>query len=148
MILRPNPDSTALSDLDNDDVIQAKHVLDLPHELLDEVFSYLDVAGICSSVRVCRPFLHLAEPYLYRDIVILEGGQAAALVDAFHQNPSRVKWVRSLLVSTKFGEDEGLQTLPPWIIEVLLSPYARRYFTKTRRWTTSGTSAWRHRIAT
>jgi hypothetical protein len=118
MILRTIPDSSAMSDQDAIiDVTAVKHLLDLPQELLDEVFSYLELSDISCSIRVCQSFLLLAQKYLYRDITILRGGQAAALVEAFHQNPARVKWVRSLLVSTRFGDDDGLQALPPWIIE-------------------------------
>jgi hypothetical protein len=100
------------------DVMAANHVLDLPPELLDEVFVYLDIADLCRALRVCQLFNRLAEPHLYRDIKVLRGSQAADLVHAFHRNPLRVKWVRALLVSTKFGDDDGLHSLPPWIIEV------------------------------
>lgn len=96
----------------------AVNLLDVPPELLDQVFAHLDTTDICRSVRVCKLFHVAAEPYLYRDIKLLRGSQAEALVYAFSQSPARVRCVRSLLVSTKFGDDYGLHALPPWLIEV------------------------------
>jgi hypothetical protein len=151
----PVPQHEAMPDYSaTRDVIAVQHVLDLPRELLDEVFSYLSVPDICASIQVCRLFHALAEPHLYRDITVLRSSQAAALVNAFQENPARVKWIRSLLVSTKFGDDGGLHALPPWIIEVrsdhagnaVLPRDPRR--TDSSRWTIYGTFVSKRQIAT
>ncbi|ETN38067.1 uncharacterized protein HMPREF1541_07691 [Cyphellophora europaea CBS 101466] len=101
-----------------DDVMAVNHLLDIPPELLSHVFAHLDHPGLCSTIRVCREFHLLAEPFLYRDVRILNSSQGTGLVFAFSKDPRRVAWVRSLLVSTKFGDEGGLSALPPWIVEM------------------------------
>lgn len=119
MIFRSLPDPVVvLGPGATDDVMAVNHVLDIPPEVLTVVFAHLDTRDLCDTIRVCKQFHALAEPFLYHDIAILTGTRCEALVWAFSRDVRRVKWVRSLLVSTKFGRDEGLHTLPPWIIEV------------------------------
>jgi hypothetical protein len=90
-------------------------LLNLPDEVLITIFSFLDFKTLRTATLVSRLFDDLGEPFLYHSIKILNGQQAAALSVALDANPRRATWVRSLLVSTKFGEDEGLNILPPHI---------------------------------
>lgn len=93
-------------------------LLDLPDEILISILGYLDIPSLRNAVLVCKHFNGLAEPFLYHTIEILNGLQAAALSASLYANPHRTTWIRSLLVSTKFGEDEGLNTLPPHMAEM------------------------------
>ncbi|KAL2431208.1 hypothetical protein ABEF95_004518 [Exophiala dermatitidis] len=93
-------------------------LLDLPDEILISVLGYLDIPTLRNAVLVCKHFNGLAEPFLYHTIEILNGLQAAALSASLYANPRRATWIRTLLVSTKFGEDEGLNTLPPHMAEM------------------------------
>lgn len=90
-------------------------LLDLPDEVLINIFGFLDQQTLSDAILVCKHFDDLAEPFLYHTIEVLSGPQAATLSASLHANPRRATWVRSLLVSTRFGEDEGLSTLPPHI---------------------------------
>ncbi|KAK7899955.1 hypothetical protein LTR67_003701 [Exophiala xenobiotica] len=90
-------------------------LLNLPDEVLITIFSFLDFNTLRNATLVSRLFGDLGEPFLYHSIKILNGQQAAALSAALYANPRRATWVRSLLISTKFGEDEGLNILPPHI---------------------------------
>lgn len=93
-------------------------LLHLPEEILFTIFSFADVATLCKAILVCKHFSDLADPFLYNAITILNGRQGSALAASLLANPCRVTWVRSLLISTKFGEDEGLSGLPPFIAQM------------------------------
>ncbi|KAK6378970.1 hypothetical protein LTS17_006673 [Exophiala oligosperma] len=90
-------------------------LLYLPDEVLINIFDFLDFDTLRNASLVCKLFVDLAEPLLYRHVNILSGEQASAFSASLGANPHRATWVRSLLISTKFGEDEGLSTLPPHI---------------------------------
>jgi hypothetical protein len=90
-------------------------LLHLPDEVLINIFSFFDFRTLCNITYVCKHFDDLAEPFLYHAIQITAGSQASALSASLHANPRRATWIRSLLVSTKFGDDHGLSTLPPYI---------------------------------
>ncbi|KIX07181.1 uncharacterized protein Z518_01834 [Rhinocladiella mackenziei CBS 650.93] len=90
-------------------------LLHLPDEVLITIFSFLDFRTLCDAILVCKHFDDLAEPFLYHTVQVLSGRQAEALSAGLHANARRATWIRSLLVSTKFGEDPGLGTLPPHI---------------------------------
>jgi hypothetical protein len=90
-------------------------LLHLPDEVLINIFSFLDFQTLCNSTYVSKHFDDLAEPFLYHTIEVTTGSQASALSASLHANPRRATWIRSLLVSTKFGDDLGLSSLPPYI---------------------------------
>ncbi|OCT52966.1 hypothetical protein CLCR_10120 [Cladophialophora carrionii] len=90
-------------------------LLHLPDEVLINIFSFFDFRTLCNITYVCKLFDDLAEPFLYHTIRVTSGSQASALSASLHANPRRATWIRSLLVSTKFGDDEGLSTLPPYL---------------------------------
>lgn len=93
----------------------ALHLLHLPDEVLITIFSFLDFQTLRNATLVCKHFDDLAEPFLYHSIQVLNGQQAVALSASLYANLRRATWVRSLLISTKFGDDDGLSTLPPFI---------------------------------
>ncbi|EXJ88929.1 hypothetical protein A1O3_01993 [Capronia epimyces CBS 606.96] len=93
-------------------------LLHLPDEILISVFGFLDVPTLRHAFLVCKHFNGLAEPFLYHTVQVLNGLQAAALSASLYANPRRATWIRSLLVSTKFGEDEGLSMLPPHLAKM------------------------------
>lgn len=90
-------------------------LLHLPDEVLITIFGFLDFNTLCDATLVCKHFNDLAEPFLYHSIEILNGDQASFLSASLQANDRRTTWVRSLLVSVKFGDDLGLHTLPPYI---------------------------------
>ncbi|KAJ9603575.1 hypothetical protein H2200_011761 [Cladophialophora chaetospira] len=90
-------------------------LLHLPDEVLINIFSFLDFRTLCNTTYVCKHFADLAEPFLYHTIRVTTGEQASALSASLYANPRRATWVRSLLVSTKFEDGHGLNTLPPYI---------------------------------
>lgn len=90
-------------------------LLNLPDEVLITIFGFLDVRTLYNATLVCKHFCDLSEPFLYHTIQILNGRQATALSASLQSTPYRTTWVRYLLISTKFGDDQGLCTLPPYI---------------------------------
>ncbi len=95
--------------------ISCRQLLDLPDEILISVFDFLDFHSLLQATLACKSFRALAEPFLYQSLTVLNGRQGSALSASFLANPRRTTWVRSFLVSTKFGEDDGLMGLPPFI---------------------------------
>ena len=90
-------------------------LLGLPDEIQVSIFTFLDFKTLLQAVLVSKHFRDLGEPFLYHDLTVLNGRQGSALAASLFTNSRRVTWVRSLLVSTKFGEDEGLAQLPHFI---------------------------------
>ena len=99
-------------------VPRASHLLELPDEVLVSVFGFLNYYDLREAVCVCRSFNGMSEPFLYNSIQVLNGGQASSLAHSLNANIRRARWVHDLLISTRFGEDEGLSTLPPFIAEM------------------------------
>lgn len=124
-------------------------LFDVPPEVLVLALRQLEISDLQSLTAVCKYLKTLGEPCLYRDIIIRRGQQAAALVRSFAKNRQRVRWVRSLLVSTRFGDDRGLHSLPPWIAKVWLACRLHRWQLSANndRWTTCVICDWRLRIA-
>lgn len=91
------------------------HLLTIPDELLISIISNLDLDALLQTVLVCKHLSDLAEPFLYHHITILNGRQGAALSHSLLARPCRTTWVRTFLISTKLGEEEGLSRLPPFI---------------------------------
>ncbi len=90
-------------------------LLHLPDEVLITIFSFLDFKTLCNTTYVSKHFGDLTEPFLYHKIEVTTGRQASALSASLYANPRRATWIRSLLISTKFEDGDGLSTLPPWI---------------------------------
>jgi F-box-like len=92
------------------------HLLELPDEILLAIISHIpDRKDLRSLVCASRRTNDLAEPFLYDSIEVVNGSQAAALSKGITSRKVRATWIRSLLVSTRFGEDQGLNSLPPQI---------------------------------
>ena len=90
-------------------------LLHLPDEVLINIFSFLDFKTLCNTTLVSKHFGDLAEPFLYHTIQVATGNQASTLAASLCANPHRATLIRSLLVSTKFGDEQGLHALPPLI---------------------------------
>lgn len=93
-------------------MVRSYQPLGLPEEILINIISYLDAPSLAKASRVSKHFDDLVEPFLYRDQSILRGCHASFLSNAISSRPERIRWVESLLVSTKFGDDNGLEDLP------------------------------------
>ena len=89
-------------------------LLNLPEEVLDSIIANVTAdEDLAEVVLVCRRLNALADPYRYNYINVVRSRQAQWLVHSLQNRPSRAKFLKSLLVSTAFGDDAGLQKLPP-----------------------------------
>jgi hypothetical protein len=88
---------------------------DVPPELLELVLEKLETTDLNATARVSKYFNTLSEPQLYRHIVVLHGATARCLAHALQADDRRVTSIRTLLVSVKHTEDDGLELLPPWL---------------------------------
>jgi len=90
-----------------------RELLNLPDELLLAIIErVLDTADLCSLAATCDRLNGLVEPFIYRDIMISRGSQAATLASAIGRRPSRALQIKQLLSSTRFEVAEGIDRLP------------------------------------
>jgi hypothetical protein len=88
---------------------------DVPPELLELILEKLDTTDLNATSRVSKYFNTLSEPQLYRHVIVLHGATARRLALALQADGRRIASIRTLLVSVKHSEDDGLELLPPWI---------------------------------
>ena len=91
-------------------------ITNLPDELLSSIVSHVEDPSYlnhlsCVSSRVNS----LAEPYLYRSVVIYHGSQALLLARAISARTFRASYVRRLLVSVRFDDSAGVEAVPSLI---------------------------------
>ena len=88
-------------------------LLMLPDELLHGIVASIeDTSTLCEVAAVCTRLNSLAEPFLYKSIIVSDGSQAVALAKAIARRPARASYVRKMLVSTKFERAPGINQLP------------------------------------
>ncbi|KAJ9659637.1 hypothetical protein H2198_003051 [Neophaeococcomyces mojaviensis] len=93
----------------NDQVFK---LLDLPPELLAQVVFNLDIKSAKQVRLTCSLLKEFAEPRLFERFRILHGIKAEELACLLARDSRRAAFLRSVLVSTKYGEDKGLETFP------------------------------------
>lgn len=91
---------------------QAFRLLDLPPELLSEIFRHLDIASAYQARLTCTLFIELAEPIIYESFRILHGADAVDLSHLLQRDLRRAGYLQSVLVSTPYGDDSGLENFP------------------------------------
>jgi hypothetical protein len=100
------------------DLESSRHRMSLPDEILILIISYLDTISLATIILVSKHFDDLAEPYLYARQNVHRGSHAVALSKAINERAERAHWINSLFVSTKFGDEKGLETLPKFLREM------------------------------
>ncbi|KAF7375445.1 hypothetical protein MSAN_00432400 [Mycena sanguinolenta] len=116
----------------------ASPLLSVPTELLLNVVEDIDdAASLRSFALTCRLARLVAEPVLYRTLLVNTGSQASYLAQALWQQqpPTRVELVHALDLRPEYGEDPDLEALTPLIgamtqLRVLSmeSPFANRSY--------------------
>lgn len=91
---------------------QRFRLLDLPPELLALIVFNLDIESAKQSRLTCSLLKEFAEPRLFQNFRILQGAKAERLACLLAGDPRRAGFLRSVLVSTKYGEDRGLEYFP------------------------------------
>lgn len=85
----------------------------LPYELIQAVVSHVhDLKDLCSLARVNMVFQELAEPRIYRVILIRAGFHARNLANSLKRRPVRAAWIRSLVDACLPTSFDGLLELP------------------------------------
>ncbi|KAF7335107.1 hypothetical protein MVEN_02261300 [Mycena venus] len=93
-------------------------LLSVATELLLAVVEAIDdAASLRSFALTCKLARLLAEPVLYRAVLVTTGSQASCLANALQQQqpPARAELVRSLDLRPKFGRDAGVEALTPLV---------------------------------
>jgi hypothetical protein len=105
MLVHPSPDRT---------VTPAFKIMErLPNELIEMVVARVGaIQDLRSLARVNKLFQELAEPHIYKDILIRKGSQARKLAAAFKSKPKRAAWVRTLRNACLYNCFPGLTELP------------------------------------
>jgi hypothetical protein len=85
----------------------------LPVELIEMVVLRVKaINDLRSLARVNKLFQELAEPHIYKDVLIRKGDQARKLAAALTNKPQRATWVRSLRNACMYNCFSGLADLP------------------------------------
>lgn len=97
-------------------VVQESRLLALPDEILINIVSYLDsTESLCEARQVCSHLKELVDPIIFRDYDILHGEKSSRLAILLGRDDRRAAWLRSVLVSTKYDEDRGLEHFPNYL---------------------------------
>jgi hypothetical protein len=93
-------------------------LLSIPAELLLAVVEAIDdAASLRSFALTCKLTRLLAEPVLYRAVLVTTGSQASRLAKALQQQqlPTRAELVQALDLRPKFGRDADVEGLTPLV---------------------------------
>jgi len=103
-------------------VAQHSKLLALPDEILIHVVSYLDLGdnpgssgGLLEARLTCSNFKALVDPVIFQSYEILRGEKAERLAVLLTRDERRATWLRSVLASTKYDDDRGLEYFPTYL---------------------------------
>ncbi|KAK5075306.1 hypothetical protein LTR64_001511 [Lithohypha guttulata] len=95
--------------------VQDSGLLRLPDELLLYTLGFLDFDSLL-RLRLTQSHLNdLAQEFVFQSFEVHHGRRAAQLAAMLRRDERRALWLRSLLISTRHDEDEGLHALPPYM---------------------------------
>lgn len=93
-------------------VVQNSRLLALPDEILVALVEHLEYEDLLAVKAVSAHLRALVEPRIYRNYGIGNGKTAQRLAILLTANPKRASWLRSVLVSTRYEDDDGLWLFP------------------------------------
>jgi hypothetical protein len=87
-------------------------LLSLVDELLLNVLDHIDnQQALCNLAATCMRFQDLAEPFIWRNLVVLSGSHARNIATALDKRDARIDHVRTLSVRYKDENKEGIEEL-------------------------------------
>lgn len=93
-------------------IVQNSPLLALPDEILITIVEHLEYESLLAVKSVSTHLRALAEPRIYRDYEVGHGKKSHILALLLDNNPKRASWLRSVLVSTRYEDDDGLIFFP------------------------------------
>lgn len=106
-------------------IVQNSRLLALPDEILIHVVNYLDLGenpsspgGLLEARLACSSLKALVDPVVFNSYDILRGEKSERLAILLERDIRRAKWLRSVLVSTKYDDDQGLESFPTYLNEM------------------------------
>ncbi|KAK5093266.1 hypothetical protein LTR70_004982 [Exophiala xenobiotica] len=114
--------SSRANDFPRKMVVQESKLLALPDEILVHIVSFLNLGedtgspgGLLETRLTCSNLKALADPFLYESYQILQGEKSERLAVLLARDERRATWLRSVLVSTKYDDDRGLEHFPSYL---------------------------------
>lgn len=99
-------------------VKQDSSLLNLPDEILLRILRFLATQDLC-QVRLSQSHLNdLAQEYVFERFDLLYGKHAERLAVMLRHDQKRAQWIKRLLISPKFDEDQGLGRLPDQMVKM------------------------------
>ncbi|KAF2133739.1 hypothetical protein P153DRAFT_372329 [Dothidotthia symphoricarpi CBS 119687] len=87
-------------------------LLSLVDELLLNIIDHTDCRkALCNLAATCTRFQGLAEPYIWRSLLVLTGGHARKIAAAFDSWDARVDFVQEMSVRYQDNHKEGIEDL-------------------------------------
>ncbi|KAF2832633.1 hypothetical protein CC86DRAFT_313826 [Ophiobolus disseminans] len=91
-------------------------LLSLVDELLLNIIDHIDnQQAFCSLAATCMRFQDLVEPYVWRDLLVLNGNHARRIASALDMRDARIDYVKSLAIRYKDDHKEGIEELNHFI---------------------------------
>lgn len=91
-------------------------LLRLVDELLLNVLDNITCRkDLCNFAATCTRLQGLAEPYIWRSLLVLSGTHARDIDTALNRRDQRVDFIQDLSVRYKDGQKEGIEVLNHWM---------------------------------
>ena len=106
---RQEPGATLLALADNG-------LLRLVDELLLNVLDHIEShKDLCNFAATCARLQGLAEPYIWRSLLVLSGSHARNIAAALDRRDARVDFIQELSIRYKDTEKNGIEDLNHWL---------------------------------
>jgi hypothetical protein len=106
---RQEPGATLLALADNG-------LLRLVDELLLNIFDQIDSRrDLCNFAATCARLQGLAEPYIWRSLLVLSGRHARNIAAALDSRDARVDFIKELSIRYKDEYKDGIEDLNHWL---------------------------------
>lgn len=94
----------------------ADGILTLVDELLLNIIDHIDShQALCNLAATCMRFQDLVEPYIWRSLLIITGGNARKVALALDSREARIDYVQDLAIRYKDSRREGIEELNHFI---------------------------------
>jgi len=98
------------------DAEQSGRLLSLVDELLLNIIDHVDShQALCNLAATCTRFQGIAEPYVWRSLLVLNGSQARNIALALDSRDLRIEYIRELSVRYKDEHRAGIEELNHFI---------------------------------
>lgn len=109
---KASDDADIMTSFPRKQVMQESKLLSLPDEILILVVSFLDFEDLLTARLTSSHLDELTQPFIYNELDISHGYKAQRIAKLIRADDRKAKWLKTVLVSTKHEDDDGLIVFP------------------------------------